>query len=581
MSRWNPGRRHFLHTALRAAGGAAAGGLLGGAPLLRAADTGPITLFENGTILPVDPAFSEQEALAIAGDRILAVGSQAAVRTAIERAGGGAPRIVDLDGRVVLPGFIEPHVHFALLAAFGDWPDIGPFRHDSAAGALEALRAVAAQTPKGQWIYARQFDPVLQSGPEMLTTKELDTVSTEHPVMVMNASFHLAYANSAALAAAGITADTPDPEGGEFYRDDAGLPNGAMTQRAYFQLLFANPTLVDSLATGIVQSGIAVGASAARLGLTTLCDQATGGLNGPSDFELYQAIAATGKLPVRLRGSVYSDDAEPWDKAGIGFGSGDAQVRMVGWKLVTDGSNQGFTGRQREPYHTADTLGLYYIAPEKLQEIVHDRARRGWPLVMHGNGDAAIDSILSAMDRALGAGIDMRRLRCRIEHCSILHDAQIARIAGLNMGPSFLINHVHYWGQAMRDEVFGPEKVQLLDRCASVEGAGIRWSLHSDAPVSPMGPLHAVRVAVARDLWREPDTVLAPQERVSVEAALRAVTINAAWQCHSEAEIGSLRAGKLADLAILEADPRKVEPTAISDIAVSETWMNGQRVYGT
>ncbi len=131
----------------------------------------------------------------------------------------------------------------------------------------------------------------------------------------------------------------------------------------------------------------------------------------------------------------------------------------------------------------------------------------------------------------------------------------------------------------MRDDVFGPEKVQLLDRCASVEKAGMKWTVHSSTPVSPMGSLHNIRVAVARNLSKEPGNMLAPQEKVSVDAAIRAVTINAARQCHSENEIGSLETNKLADFVILEADPRKVEPAAISDIKLSETWMNGKQVF--
>ena len=149
----------------------------------------------------------------------------------------------------------------------------------------------------------------------------------------------------------------------------------------------------------------------------------------------------------------------------------------------------------------------------------------------------------------------------------------------LGMVPSFLINHVHYWGHVMRDQVFGPEKVQLLDRCGAVEDAGLNWVMHTDAPVSPLGSLHKIRVAVARDLWKEPDTILAPDERVSVAAAIGAVTRTAAWACHSESEIGSLEPGKLADLVVLEDDPRAVSPTAISDIRISETWMDGARVY--
>ena len=118
-----------------------------------------------------------------------------------------------------------------------------------------------------------------------------------------------------------------------------------------------------------------------------------------------------------------------------------------------------------------------------------------------------------------------------------------------------------------------------MDRCRAVDDAGLNWVIHTDAPVSPLGTLHKIRVAVARDLWAEPETILAPDERVSVEAAIRSVTRNAAWACHSEHEIGSLEAGKLADFVVLEDDPRRVEPTAISGIGVSETWMNGMQVY--
>jgi hypothetical protein len=281
----------------------------------------------------------------------------------------------------------------------------------------------------------------------------------------------------------------------------------------------------------------------------------------------------------RIRAYLYSEVAEAWDKSGVKFGEGDENVRVAGWKIVHDGSNQGRTGRQREPYINSNDRGVYYVQPEELKQMTKQRAQQGWPLAIHGNGDAAIDSILDAVEAADKAGIDMKALRCRIEHCSILHDDQIARMAKLGVTPSFLINHVYYWGHAMRDDVFGPEKAQLLDRCASVEKAGLKWTMHSDAPVSALGTLQKIRVAVARDLWKEPGNVLAPQEKVSVEAAIRAVTINAAWQCHSETEIGSLEKGKLADFVILDADPRKVKPTAISDIGISETWMDGKQVF--
>ena len=569
MNRWT--RRQFNYGA-----GAMLATALAGCGSKQAPSTAPVTVFENGTILPVDPAFSVHEALAISGNKVLAVGS----REAVHGAAGKNARIVDLAGRVVMPGFIEPHMHFALMAGLGNLADVGPFQYPTFDGVLETLTTIAANSGAGEWVTARQFDPILLDPPRDLTTRDLDPIIPDRPVFVLNASGHIAYVNSRALELAGISRDTEDPPGGEFGRYEDGSPNGVLYgQAAFMGIMLQNQAIVDRMASGFVDAGREVGDQAIALGITTLCDQATGGLAGPAELESYRAMYDGGRMKARIRAYAYSEQPG-WDEAGVKPFDGDALMRLAGWKIVTDGSNQGFTGRQREPYYTRDTVGIFYVEPEALRKAVLDRGRRGWPLSMHGNGDAAIDSILDAMEAAQEAGVDVRALRCRIEHCSILHDEQIKRMAALGMVPSFLINHVHYWGHVMRDQVFGPEKVQLLDRCRSVQDAGMNWVMHTDAPVSPLGSLHKIRVAVARDLWKEPDTILAPDERVSVESAIRAITSSAAWACHSEHEIGSLEPGKLADLVILEDDPRQVEPTAISDIGVSETWMDGERVFG-
>ena len=536
---------------------------------------GKTLVFHNGIVLPVDDTFSEHQAFALKDNRILAVGSNESI---LSGTGVGAEP-VDLKGRTVLPGFIEPHLHFALMAFTGNWLDIGPLKYDSTKEALAALKKSVGEGSGDEWIMARQFDPSLQAGPAMLTTRELDAISSTRPVFILNASGHLAYVNSRLLELAGVNRDTPDPPGAEYFRFADGTPNGAMTQKAYMPVLLGNEEIMKAFEEGAVEAGIRVGDEAAALGITTLCDMATGAGSGYGEIDNYRKMFASGRMKARIRAYLYSEVAEMFDKSGVAFGEGDEKVRVAGWKIVCDGSNQGRTGRQRKPYLNSDDLGVFYVQPEELKNMVKKRAQQGWPLALHGNGDAAIDSILDAVAGAAEAGVDVKRLRCRIEHCSILHDEQIERMARLGVDPSFLINHVYYWGKAMRDEVFGPDKAQLLDRCASVEKAGLKWSIHTDAPVSPLGTLHKIRVAVARDLWREPGNVLAPQEKVSVEAAIRAVTINAAWQCHSEHEIGSLEPGKLADFVILDADPRKVEPTAISNIGISETWMDGKQVF--
>jgi predicted amidohydrolase YtcJ len=568
-------RRKFLQLAC----GTAAGSLVWGCQDKKSdslkSKAGELTVFHNGTVLPVDVNFSEHQAFAIHDNKIIAVGSNESMLALASK----DAKQIDLQGRTVLPGFIEPHIHFTLLSFTSDWHDIGPLTYSTTEEALAALRKVADENSSNEWILARQFDPSLQAGPAMLTTRELDQISSTRPIFILNASGHLAYMNSAVLQLAGINKDTPNPPGAEYFRYEDGAPNGAMTQKAYLPIILSNEKVKQSFVEGSVDSGIRVGDEAASLGITTLCDMATGGASGYAEFEGYQKMFATGRMKSRIRAYLYSENAEAWDKSGAKPGQGDENVRIAGWKIVSDGSNQGRTGRQREPYLNSKDLGLYYVQPDELKQMVEKRAKQGWPLAIHGNGDAAIDSILDAIEAGQKAGIDMKSLRCRIEHASILHDEQIARMKDLGVSPSFLINHVYFWGQTMRDNVFGPEKVQLLDRCASVEKAGLKWSMHSDAPVSKMGTLHKIRVAVARDLWKEPGNVLAPQEKVSVEAAIRAVTINAAWQCHSEHEIGSLEKGKLADFVILDSDPRKVKPIEISDINVSETWMNGKQVF--
>jgi predicted amidohydrolase YtcJ len=532
------------------------------------------TVFLNGTVLPVDSAFSEHSALAFRNGRVLAVGSDGDM---LALAGKDA-KTVQLDGRVVLPGFIEPHMHFGLMAGLGHLEDIGPFKRATFDDALQAIREIR-DSSTDDWVMARQFDPILLQPPRDLTTRDLDKIVPDRPVFVLNASGHIAYVNSKSLQMAGITRDSQDPPGAEYGRYEDGSPNGVLYgQAAFLGILLLNQQITHRMQSGFVQAGREVGDLAATHGITTLCDQATGGLAGPAELDSYRAMFEGDRMKSRIRAYAYSEQPG-WDEAGVMPGDGDALMRVAGWKIVTDGSNQGFTGRQREPYYTRDSVGIYYVTPQELREAALDRAQKGWPLSLHGNGDAAIDSILDAVENARDSGVDVRALRCRIEHCSILHDDQIRRMQSLGMVPSFLINHVHYWGHVMRDEVFGPEKVQLLDRCQAVEQAGLCWVNHTDAPVSPLGSLHKIRVAVVRDLWADPDTVLAPQEKVSVEAGIRSVTCNAAWACHSENEIGSLETGKFADMVVLESDPRKVAPKEISSIKISETWMNGNRVY--
>lgn len=564
-------RRDFVKGGVAAIG---ALGMLGYSAGSTKAQPGPTRVYTGGTILTVDANFSEAEAIAFQGNKILAVGSEADVRAAA----GDDAEIIDLNGRTMLPGFIDPHTHMmsgSLIASLMEY--VGVAKFSKTEEVLAHLREIAATKAPGEWIVARNFDPSLQEGPDALTFAELDSVSTEHPVFVLNSSGHLAYANRAAFEAAGIGEDVQDPEGAEFVRDENGMLNGTIKNNiAYLRIIEHYPAMRSA---NPMEALIQITADFSKVGLTTLSDLAMGGLFEELDWENYKKAGASGRLTARMRVyPIYTVD-EAWDRSGIMPGDGDALVRISGFKLIADGSNQGQTGLQREPYVNSTETGLAYMSPEELKRFILKRGGQGWPLAIHGNGDKAIDNILDALQAAKDEGLDLASLRPRIEHCSILHDDQIARIKDLGVSPSFLIGHVHYWGVAMRDEVFGEEKAKLLDRCRSVEKEGIGFTLQSDFFVTDPDPLHMIEMAVTRKTWKEPDYVLAPDERISVETAIRALTSEAAWQVGSEHEVGSLEAGKLADFVILDKDPRKVDPDTIKDITVLETWMDGKQVH--
>ena len=537
-----------------------------------------IKLYHGGTILTVDSNFSEAEAIAIKDNKILATGELAALKKEF----GKQAEMIDLKGKTMLPGFIDPHAHVMSFAPVRFLTEnIGITNFANTDEALAHLKKVAADREKGEWVLGSGWDPSVQDGVSELTFKELNEVSTEHPVFVMNTSGHLAYVNEKAYEAAGITEDVVNPPGAEYSRDENGKLNGVIKNNvAYLPVWLANPAaqtldMTDALISLLNEFN--------RYGVTTTSEFSLGASTQNSgEADLLFAASQREDFSSRVMAYPMYTISEQWDEAGTKMFDGNDLAKIVGFKFIADGSNQGYTGLQREPYFDPEqheNFGIAYMSVEELYNQAKVRAQQGWHMALHGNGDAGIDNILTVMQMLKDEGIDIAKLRPRIEHCSILHDDQIEKMKELGVSASFLIGHVHYWGTAMRDKVFGLEKVLLLDRAASVEKAGISYSLQSDFSVTEPDMLKLVEIAVTRTTFKEPDYVLNPDERVSVESAIRAITIEAAWQMMSDDIIGSLEAGKYADFVILENDPRKVEPSKISEIKVLETWMNGKKVY--
>ena len=534
----------------------------------------PPVLVTGGQIITMNAAMPAAEAMLVEDGRIAWIGQLSDIPDAAE----GVERL-DLNGKVVVPGFVEPHMHLPPLAMMHAFSNIGPNRFDTAAQALAQLAKDADAMPAGEWVVGRQFDPSLQSGPDYLTADMLDEVSTDHPVFVYNTSLHLGYCNSVALALAGIDADTPDPQGAEIGRDADGNPNGVLKAGPAMALVVRHNTQLKH--GNIAEGCLSVLGQANAVGITTLCDQGTGMFQGVKELDVYQSMRDSGRMTARFRYSVGQAMADRWDEAKLVWGEGDEWVRRTGWKIVSDGSNQGRTGLQREAFIGADgenARGMAFIGTDVLGDAVETRLRQGWAVRVRANGDAAVDRALDAFAKAKAKGLDPAAMRCRIEHCSILHDDQIDKMAELGLSPSFLIGHVHYWGKAFVEDIFGLEKASKLDRTGACEDKGIRWSLHSDDPVTEMNPLRCMENAVVRNMWRS-DELLSPEERVPVASALRAMTLDAAWQCHSDHEVGSLEVGKFADFVVLAQDPLTVRPETLGSIDVLETWLGGEQVF--
>ena len=534
----------------------------------------PPVLVTGAHIITMNAAAPVAEAMLVEEGRIAWVGRLEDAPDA-----GQGVSTLDLKGKVVVPGFVEPHMHLPPLAMMHEFSNIGPNRFETTEAALGQLAKVAAVTPKDEWVVGRQFDPSLQQGPDYLTRDLLDGVSTEHPVFVYNASLHLGYCNTVALELAGIDASTPDPQNAEIGRDAAGNPNGVLKAGPAMALVVRHNTKLKN--GNIAEGCLSVLGQANAVGITLLADQGTGMFQGVKELDVYQSMRDSGRMTARFRYSVGQAMADRWDEIGLQWGEGDEWVRRTGWKIVSDGSNQGRTGLQREAFigiEGENARGMAYIEKDELDQAVEKRLRQGWAVCVHANGDAAIDRALDAFAKAKAKGLDPAARRCRIEHCSILHDEQIEKMAELGLSPSFLIGHVHYWGKAFVNDIFGLEKASKLDRTGACEDKGIRWSLHSDDPVTEMNPLRCMENAVVRNMWRS-DELLSPEERVPAAAALRAMTLDAAWQCHSDHEVGSLEVSKFADFVVLDKDPLTVAPETLGSIQVLETWVGGEQVF--
>lgn len=533
-------------------------------------------IYHNGTILALDADSSTPEAVAVAGGRILAVGSMADMK---DRQ-GPATRLIDLAGRTLLPGLIDPHGHFPFSGTYALYrvdlasPPVGDCRR--LADVFARLAERAAATSKGEWVIGAFFDQSMVEEGRFPTRRELDSVSKEHPVFVVHASGHVGVANSAALAFAGIGRDTPQPPGGHIEKDPAtGEPTG----------LLEEPAAMGAITRAIDHSqGEAFAAGIEHATAEYLAQGVTTAQNAWADRKLlreFERAEREGRLRLRL---VALPDAGLEPELASGALTvrtrPDGRLRLGARKLFSDGSIQAFTGYLSKPYHTpcrgdAAYRGYPIYEREDLARRILELHRAGHQIHIHANGDAAADDVLHGFRQAQEA-FPREDHRHTIIHGQMLREDQLDLMKELGVTVSFFSYHVHVWGDRHRDIFMGPERASRISPAASASARGIRYTLHNDTPVTPMRPLPLMWAAVNR--LTASGEVLGPEQRISPLQALRAHTIDAAWQVFLEDEIGSIEPGKRADLVILDRNPLD-DPAGLRDIRVLETIIDGETVY--
>ena len=532
-------------------------------------------LYRGGPILTMDANNRVVGAVAVEGDRIVAVGSDADVRPWMS----GGTRIVDLHGRALLPGFIDAHSHFPLAglpAVMADLtsPPVGTV--GSIAGMLERLGAQAQRTRSGRWIAGIGYDDTLLQERRHPTRAELDRVAGDRPVVVFHVSGHLAAVNSAALKRLGYTAKTPDPAGGRIQRDPAtNEPTGVLEESA---LLPLQPQVTQLPTLDVLKVVRRASELYVRAGVTTGQD----GAASARELRGLPWFSRLGIVPMRLVLWPTAEALDGRERAGNGARAGDSVWTRTGAvKLFSDGSIQGFTAYLTSPYYTlpegkpAGYRGYPRVTTEALTQQIDRYHAMGLQIAVHGNGDAAIDDILAGFAAAQRAHPrpDARHV---VVHAQMTRPDQLDAMKTLGVIPSFFSLHTYYWGDRHREIFLGPERAARISPTRSALESGLRFTLHADTPVTPMEPLRMVWATVNRRSTS--GAVIGKAERIDPMHALRAVTIDAAYQHFQEQAKGSLEPGKLADLVILDRNPLD-DPEHIDQMRVVQTIVGGRTVY--
>ncbi len=568
-------RRATALLACALAAGAAAWGGAAARPQPEAGAPADV-IFVGGAIVTMDPAGPRVEAVAVRGETIVAAGTRAEA-TALR---GEATRVVDLGDGALLPGFIDAHGHFLSVGRGLDAlslhpPPVGDV--NDIEDIVARIRAWIAERniPPGGLVQGVGYDDSLLAERRHPTRDDLDRASTAHRIVLTHVSGHLRAANSAALDAAGVTAGTPDPPGGHIRRRAGSRePDGVLEERAGGLvgggLLASVPGDTDATARRAIEVYLSYGT-------TTIQDGAT----GPETAAALRAAARRRPFDADVAAFPWFrtlEDAERVEheaRYSRGF-------RVAGVKFSLDGSPQGRTAWVTEPYDEGppgappDYRAYGTLAPDLYKAGAARLIRRGVPIIVHANGDAAIDLMLDGVAEAVAGADPVPDHRAVIIHAQLMRADQLDRAAELGVVPSFFSAHAFFWGD-WHLRSFGAARGSNISPARWATERGVRFTMHNDAPIVPPDIMRLVSIAVNRTT--RSGRVLGPEQRLTVREALHAVTLGAAYQYFEQDTKGSIAAGKQADLVILERSPLTADPGELEHIRVLETFSRGRSVF--
>lgn len=528
----------------------------------------------GGNVLTMDDRDSRAEAVAVEAGKIAAVGANDEIARRID----AETTVVHLAGRTLIPGFMDPHNHFSLTALDPVSVDCRTPPHESINSILEAVAAMARDVPPGRWIRGWGFRTLQVRENRALTRWELDEVAPHNPVCIMDGSVHACYANSQALQLAGIDRGTPDPEHGQFLREASGEPNGtlwecgmnlvhALSLKAYLD------TYEDRVAD-LVQANCR---RHLAHGITSVGDA----LVTPEAAAMYRRTDALGKLPMvihQMLGGAYFF-APPREAAQGEIDTGQVSDRLRGGtvKLFMDPVFPSYALIQYHPCNHEERLGERYYTQEEVNHLVLSAHRRGMQVAIHCLGNWAVEQALNAFEHAQRKHA-REEPRFRIEHFTLTTPAQIRRARSLGVIASVQPPFVYTIGERMTNRAaqMGGETRALAFRTMLSEGLTVVAT--SDSPCAPVEPLLGLSAMVTRRTVQD-GRPAGLDEAVTPLEGLRMYTINAAYAMSREHEVGSLEPGKRADMVVLSHDPTAVDPRAIRDIEVEQTYVDGECLH--